>query len=202
MKNQIISLGEKNQKSMVIDDDRIIVSSKSYSAVDGLRAAAEKKGLLESVKVIPMSGIKEVNYNETTSNFEVKYSVEGKDKKETIVLEDNSMREEVVNTIATNKGFTKLEEQESKIKPLLFNLFWVIFIPILTWVCRGMALDAESGVHYEASGRRSGIKQLLANVVETLGPTWVTVIGVLATVYMIYVAYRRYTHPASQFIFK
>lgn len=27
---------------MVIDDDRIIVSSKSYSAVDGLRAAAEK----------------------------------------------------------------------------------------------------------------------------------------------------------------
>lgn len=43
MKNQIISLGEKNQKSMVIDDDRIIVSSKSYSAVDGLRAAAEKR---------------------------------------------------------------------------------------------------------------------------------------------------------------
>ena len=40
-------------------------------------------------------------------------------------------------------------------------------------------LEAEQGIHYEASGRRSGIKQLLANVVEALGPFWVTVIGVL-----------------------
>ena len=202
MKDQIIALGEKNQKSLLITNDQVIISSKSHPSVTSLLDATQKKGFLESITVIPVQAIQSISFHENDQNFKIHYVVDGKEKSETIVLDNGSSRLDVVKELSGLRGFSENEEKESKWQPLLLNLLGVVAIPVFTWVFRGMALEAEQGIHYEASGRRSGIKQLLANVVEALGPFWVTVIGVLATLYMVYVTYKRYQQPASKYIFK
>ncbi len=55
----------------------------------------------------------------------------------------------------------------------------------LTWVMWSTAVDAQAGIHKDYHGRRSGIKQLLASVAESLGPTGSLVVGGLLTLGMI-----------------
>ena len=71
----------------------------------------------------------------------------------------------------------------------------------MTLTARGLALEAEQGEHYVASGRRSGIKQMFANIVESLGPTAVTAIGSLIIVYLVYRTFKRFSNPAKDIIY-
>ncbi|MCB0661658.1 MAG: hypothetical protein KDC24_02870 [Saprospiraceae bacterium] len=198
MKNQIIPLGEKNIKVMGFSDEQIILSSKSHKTFESLLAATEKKGMLEDLRVIPVSDLKEIHFNTKEDTFTLRYDKGGKTKKETILLEEVESRNAVVDTLAAMKELTRTEEEESKTKPLLFNLLGVIAIPLFTWVFRGVAIDAQNGEHYVATGRRSGITQLVTNIAESIGPTWVTIIGVVGLLIMAYITYSRFTQPAME----
>ena len=55
----------------------------------------------------------------------------------------------------------------------------MLAIPVFTWVFRGMAIDAQNGEHYVATGRRRGSAQLFANAVEAIGPMGITIIGIV-----------------------
>lgn len=198
MKNQLIPIDEKNTKSFGFSDDQLIFSSKNHDTFESLQAAVEKSGMLESVESIPMSSVKEVFYNEKSDTFIVRYDKKGKLKKKETNLADTTMRESVVAEIASLKQLSKSVTEESKTKPLIYNLLGMALISVLTFGFRAVALDAQNGEHYEATGRRSGIKQLVANAAEALGPTGVTVLGLLALLGMAYVTYRRYTNPASE----
>lgn len=198
MKNQIIPLGEDKRKVFGFSDEQIIVSTKGHSSFDALLAATNKSGILETVSTIPTKSMKEIVYNENEDTFTIRYNKDGKTKKDTFLLANVSSREAVVSEIASLKQLNKTVAAESKTKPLLLNLFWVLVIPAATWIFRGMAIDAQTGGHYEASGRRSGLGQLLANAVEAIGPLGVTIIGVLALLYMLKSTYDRYNNPASE----
>ena len=123
-------------------------------------------------------------------------------KKDAIQLNDISIRESLVSDIASLKGLTKNESTESKIKPLLLNLIALVAVPIFTYVFRGMAIEAQNGEQYIATGTRRGSKQLIAELVEFIGPTGVLIIGVLAMIYFSFITYKRYNNPASEVTFK
>lgn len=198
MNNRIIKLEEKNRKVFGFSDEQIIISSKGHSTFDSLAASAEKSGMLESVKVIPIRSLTEIMYNEKEDALKIKFEQGGKNKKESLTLDDPSMRNAIVNTIGEQLGLNKSVEEESKTQPLLLNLLFVVLIPIFTWVARNLAIDAQNGIEYEATGRRSGLKQLFANAVEFIGPTGVVIIGVLGLAFMGYKTYQRYNNPASE----
>jgi len=198
MKNQIIALDEKNRKVFGFSDEQIIISSKNHDSFESLQASAEKSGMLESVVVVPMSSVKEVFYNEKKDTFTLKYEKKGKVKKTEISLDDSDARVPLVDEIASLKQFNKSVTEESKTKPLLMNLLGVGLISLLTFGFRSVAVDAQNGEHYVATGRRSGIKQLVANAAEALGPTGVTALGAIALLIMLYVTYNRYVNPASE----
>ena len=202
MKNQIIQLEEKNRKVLGFTDEEIILSSKRHKTFDSLIESTKKSGILEKVKTIPLGSIKKLNFNEKDASFTISFNKEGQIKKDTVQLDDKSIRESLVSEIAEMNNLNKDVSSESKIKPLLLNLTGVVIISIFTWIFRGMAMDAQNGEHYVASGRRSGLKQLLANAVEALGPTGVTIIGALGLLYMLYTTYKRYNNPASETTYK
>jgi hypothetical protein len=197
MKNQIIPLGENNRKVFGFTDEQIILSSKEHKTFDSLLESTKNSGLLETVKTIPLKSVKELNFNDKNQTFTIRYEKDGKIKKDSVQLDDKSIRKSLVSEIAKINDLNMTVSSESKIKPLLLNLLGVVVISIFTWIFRGMAIDAQNGEHYVASGRRSGLKQLLANVVEALGPTGVTIIGILGLSYMLYITYKRYNNPAS-----
>jgi len=197
MKNHIIPLDEEIFKVFGFSEEQIIFSSKEHHTFESLLSATAKQGMLESMRTIPVKSLQEIVFNEKDKTFTLKYDNKGKTKKQTVVLKNNDLRESVVVEIAALKQLNKTVIEESKTKPLLLNLLGVIIIPSFTWVFRGMAIDAENGQHYVASGRRSGANQLLANVVEAIGSTGITIIGLLGLILMIYITYKRYNNPAS-----
>jgi len=202
MKNQIIRLKEKNRKVLGFSDEQIIFSSKGHSSFDSLLSSTKKSGLLESVQTIPVNSVKEIFINEKEEFFTIKYNKGGKLKKDRVLLNDLNLRESVVAEIASMNQLSKTVVDESKTKPLLFNVLGILAIPLFTWIARGMAIDAQNGESYEATGRRSGMKNLVANVIESIGPTGITIIGVLGLLYMIYVTYNRYQNPATETKFR
>ena len=197
MKNQIILLDENNFKVFGFSDELIVLSSKKHSTFDSLLEATTKSGMMESLKSIPVSSLQEIDYNEKDETFTLVYDVNGKSKKEAVKLSDLGLREEIVSEIASIRQFSKSVSHESKTGPLLLNLVAVRFIPLFTWVMRGLAVDAQNGGHYVATGRRSGITQLFTNAAEYIGPMWVTILGVLGFLYAVYLTYKRYKNPAS-----
>lgn len=149
-----------------------------------------------------MSSIKEAMFNENEETFRITFDKKGKDKKVHFQLQDVNSRDAVLSEIASITGFSKTVQSESQTQPLLLNLLGVVLIPLGTWLMRGVAIDAQNGGHFETSGgRRSGLKQLFINLVESIGPTGVTIIGVIGFFYMAYITYKRYSNPASETVF-
>lgn len=196
MINTIIPLGEGNMKVMAFTEDKLILSSKAHKDFPSLLGSVEKSGMLETVKTIALDAITAINYNEKANSFNVHHRSEGKDKKTGIVFGEIAFRSAVAQSLAEQLGFQQNQVAEDKTKPLLLNIAAMAGIAVATYIFRGMAIDAENGEHYVATGRRSGSKQLFANAVEALGPTWVTVIGAIGLLAMVYVGYRRFSNPA------
>lgn len=198
MKNKIIFIGEKKCKVFGFSDEQIIFSTKTHKTFESLLAASQKSSLLESVKTIQFDSIKNLSYNEKTKVFKINYEKNNKIKKYTVLLSSISNSDGLVSEIANLKEFQKEIVDESKTQPLLTNILGVIMVSFFTWGLRRMAVDAQNGHSYEATGRRSGLKNLLTDGVEAIGPNGVSIIGVLLLIYIIYRTYKRYKNPASE----
>ncbi len=201
MQNQIFHLEDKNRKVFGFNETQVIFSSKGHDTFESLLASTEKKGLLESIKTINIADIQKIEFNEKSESFIIHYDKAGKTKKEGFTLDNQEYRSELVESIANLKTLNKEVTEESKIQPLLLNLLGIIVIGGLTWVFRGIAIDAQNGIEFEATGRRSGIKNLLASGAEMLGPTGVLLVGLAGVAYVAYLAYNRYNKPASNIIY-
>ncbi|MEO1260475.1 MAG: hypothetical protein AAFZ15_16890 [Bacteroidota bacterium] len=198
MKNQTFRLDEENRKTIGFNDDHIIISSKKHQDFESLLASQKKSGLMESVKTIPIKSIQKLRYNNKEDLFSIHYNNEkGKTKKDQIKLADSSLKIPFIEAISELKGFQKEEVSESKTQPLLINIGITLLAVAFTWIARGMAIDAMHGEHYQATGRKSGLKNLMAGAIESLGPTWTVVIGAIITIYLAYRAYNRYQNPGT-----
>ncbi|MCB0649586.1 MAG: hypothetical protein KDC49_23115 [Saprospiraceae bacterium] len=199
MKNQIIQLEEKGWQVFAFTDEKIILSTRAHTNMVTLTQSSIESGRMEKVLNIPLSSLNAVEFNEKDNTIKIAFSEDGAIKKETLTLNTPSQRNAIAEELSSIRGLKEEVVEESKIKPLLFNLVGIGLIIFLTWVFRGMALDALNGEHYEASGRRAGKKQLIATIVESLGPNGVLVVGVLALAIMIYITYRRFSNPAAEY---
>ena len=81
MKKQIIPLSGENQKTFGFTDELLIWSSKRHSTFESLLSSTEKSGMMEDVRTIPVSSLKEIIYNEKETDFTIKYDKKGKIKK-------------------------------------------------------------------------------------------------------------------------
>lgn len=199
---QIIALSEKDPKVMGFNQATIFMSSKSHKSFDDLVAASEKSGFFESTKTISIADITSLKYNEANNNIHITHVTGGKEKKVSLPLADENIKAGLVKELAEMRGLKESITEESKLKPLLWNLLWLAITLFVTVISRNLALEAEQGEHYVATGRRSGLTQLFVNLVESLGPTIVTIIGLLVFTYFLYTAYSRYKTPAKEVIYQ
>ncbi len=198
MKNQIVPLTEGKYKVFGVSDDAIIFSTKNHNNFESLQEATEKSGLLESVFIILLYTVTGIRYNEENKGFDIVYDEAGDEKTLSVVPQDASERNSIAEALAGIKGFEPEQSEESKTKPLLLNLLYIAITVYVTWVGRQIAIDAEHGQHFVATGRKSGIKNLLAGIAEKLGPNGVIMAGVIVALFLIFLAYQRFNKPATE----
>ena len=102
-----------------------------------------------------------------------------------------------MDSLGESLEMRKMETEESKGPVLGRNALYVLIAAVFTWIARGMAIDAANRSSYEANGRRSGLKNLIASIVEGIGTTGVTIIGILIIAFIIYSAYQRFQNPGK-----
>ena len=205
MKNQIIVL-DKNcyYKVLGYSEDKIIYSTKRHNSFGSLLSALEKPGFTEGIESILISSIKELSYNDQDNGgvaityFDTKKKE--KTKNITIHIDNDGEREAAVSEIASLKGnLKKTIVNESKVFPLFRSVLLLSFVLGCFWWLRKVAITAQNGGHEVVTIKKNRfIAQQLVNVVESIGPLGVVIIGVLIAIYIIYSAFNRLKNPGNE----
>lgn len=178
MKNKIIPLGSLD-KVLAFTDDQILISRNEHESIESLQADAKRK-------IVPMSSVKELFYINPNGYFFIEHDVNGKTKREPVLLQDTTTMESLLESIAEVKNFSKGERTQSAKNGVIINGIIALFVAFLFWTLYGIAVDAQNGGHAEAYGRRKGLKKILIDITEAIGPTGVWVIGALLMLYFVY----------------
>lgn len=198
MKNTIVLLEDKSLKSVAFTDDLLIVSSKEHKSMDSLLASVEKSKLLETVKKIPLIDIISLARNEASEVLTVHYHANEKSKSLDLSIEDDGELVRFMEDLAAQRGLSKSITEEQKNKPLLTNIGIILLVIFFTWLLREMAIDADNGEVYEATGRRSGMKNLIAKIAAMLGPIGVLGLGAAVVAFLGFKTYKRFNSPAAE----
>ena len=198
MKNQIIKTATKGKEYFGYNDTDIVVSSKKHPDINAHIGAIEKKGMLETISHVPIANIQSIKYNEKNPNIVIKHLKNAKMKTFKLAFDSAETRNAVAADVGGMKGLSKNFTPENKIKPLLINGFIIAMVLLFTVALAGIANDAANGeVMEEFSGRRSGLKNLMATAATALGPIGVGIIGALGTIFMVSRTAKRWKNPAN-----
>jgi len=170
--------------------------------MDSLLGLIGTKSILEPNTHIQIENISQLKYNEKGALLTINHKSDNKDKKFGLSFANSNTRNEIAENISKINGLTKGVTSESKIKPLLINLFFVLIGLMLVVALTGIAYEASNGGEIqEFSGRRSGTKNLLAKIATALGPIGAGIVGGLIVLYLIWRAIKRWQNPANEVIF-
>jgi ABC-type uncharacterized transport system permease subunit len=87
-------------------------------------------------------------------------------------------------------------------KPLLMNVLALIVAGVITWVLRGVAIDAENVIIHEATGKRRGINNMIYGFAEKAGPEVILGLGIAAILVIGFITYRRFSKPANVAVYQ
>lgn len=198
MKNQIIKTPTKGKEYFGYSDADVVVSSKKHGDISSHLAAKDKSGMLETVSHVSIPNIESIKYNEKNANIAIKHQKAGKSKTLKLSFSDADTRNAVASEIGDLKGLNKNLTPENKMKPLLINGFIIAMVLLFTVALAGIANDAANGeIIEEFTGRRSGLKNLMASAATALGPIGVGVIGALGTIFLVSKTAKRWKNPAN-----
>lgn len=202
MESRIFELKGKNFKVIGFNSEKLIFSSKKHLNFNSLLASCDNKGLLELNKIIPLHLIEKMDYNQKNEYVNIYYkNNNGKDKKKSIQFTNTSLINQFLDELSNEKKFEKKIFDESKTKPLIFNIIKLIIVISLSYIARVVAIDAENGVHHRVTGRKSGYINILIDIIELIGSAGITIIGVLAILFIIFLLIKRFKKPGKEIIY-
>ena len=201
MKNQVIKNPTKGKEYFGFTDSDIIVSSKRHNDISSLAGSLEKKGMLETIHHIPIDSISTIKYNENNSRVAIQHDISSKQRKFKITFDSTETRNAIANEIGQIRGLSKSFTAENKFIPLLLNIFFILIAILIATALTGIAYEsANGGEIQEFTGRRSGIKNLLAKIASAIGPIGVGIIGGLAVLFFVWRAIKRWKNPANDIL--
>ncbi len=202
MKNQVIKTPTKGKEYFGYNDTDIVVSGKKHDSMDSLLGSIGTKSILEPTTHIQIENVSQLKYNESGALLTINHKSGDKNKKFGLTFSNSNVRNEIAENISQIRGLTKGITSESKIKPLLINLFFILIGSMLAVALTGIAFEANNGGEIqEFTGRRSGTKNLLVKIATALGPIGVGIVGGLVVLYLIWRAIKRWRNPANEVIF-
>jgi hypothetical protein len=200
--NQVFPLNNnKSWKSVLIQEDKLLLINKSYDSPDEFIKGYEDEGLgrlLKQKKEINFSEINSLAHGEKEADELTLHH-----NSDTTVLEfsDNKDLAATVDHIAARKQFTPQSGQVGSWKAIQSPVIGLGLVALFGWIVYGEAKTLESGGTIEITGRRRLYKQLFAWLADKLGSTGTLILASLLAVACLYFIYTRLKRPPSQILY-
>jgi hypothetical protein len=195
--NHLIYLNESN---LVIDKPDEERAPQIKEALLGGTPAAQ---VLSSDSVdIPLLSITSIQADRADDEIEIHYKSGNETKEKTLHLANAEAREDVYGQLKAAFGdkFSETEDNYSIPRASFGSLTALTVFGLLTWGGAKFAAALRAAEDYEISGSRQGAKQLIAWILEFLGPIGVYVVGGLICALCAVTLYARVTKPQQMLI--
>lgn len=201
MENLVIRLDEKNWKSLMVAQGYVNLSSKGHDSPGTFFGSLEKKGLLESLKRIPIPRITQISLLEgdDTVHFEW-FDEKGKAQKLSAEFDSGQDAERLVDHLAAARGMSRKERSAGLWKSIGNGVIGLLVSLALTAITYIAAKEIEAGGDMHVSGRRAWVKVIIWGIAETLGPTGSLILGLLISAAFGWFVWSRLKKPPTEVV--
>ena len=160
-----------------------------------MKKKSEMISLKKEFIILNRKHIHEIKFNQKGEKLNVFYASKTKvNDKFTIKPKNSDEVLEIANTIEANLSLKKTEENESKVKFLVFNVGYIVLAFL------GTAMFVSATLSDENIKVRKG--RFLLRIAEFLGPIGVGIIGLAVITFLIYRTIKRFKNPAKDIVLK
>jgi len=200
---------QSNQYVTVFDGDTLHllenvsgkVARAALEAINSGQPVATALG--EKATAIPASDITRVRTAEHDDFVQVRYTKAGAEKHYVVAMPGHDQQLMLVRAIgATLPGAQEVRGPIPVAQALIGPGFASLVVVGATTVFLMLAKEVASGKEIDTSGRRGGLKLMIAKVLDTIGPGGVIGIGVLALAATLFWGYRRIKSPPMRTTFE
>lgn len=178
----------------LLEDVSNRVARTALEAIQNGQPVATSLG--EKAILIPASDITRVRTAEHDDFVQVRYTKAGAEKHHVVAMPGHDEQLALVRAIGAT--FPEAKEVRGPIpvaQALIGPGFATVGVVGVTTIFLMLARDVAAGVEIDTSGRRGGMKLLIAKVLGVIGPTGVIGIGVVALACALFWGYKRAKSP-------
>lgn len=193
---------ESNQYVTVFNGESLYLLENVSGKVARTALDAIKKGqpvaaaLGDKAMVIPASDITRVRTAEHDDFVQVRYRKAGAEKHYVVAMPGHDEQLALVRAIgATMPGAEEVRGPIPVLQALIGPAFATLVVADATTVFLMLAKEVASGAEIDTSGRRGGMKLIIAKVLDTIGSGGVIGIGILALGITLFWGYNRVKSP-------
>ncbi|MBK8612950.1 MAG: hypothetical protein IPN85_05565 [Flavobacteriales bacterium] len=201
MENLVFRLDEKNWKSLMMANGHVYISSKGHDSPGTFFNSIEKKGLLESLKKIPIAGITQMSLlaGDETVHFEW-YDEKGKVQKFSAEFDAEQDAQRLTEHVAGVRGMKQSERSAGTWKAIGNGVIGLVATLAMTGITYGIAKQLERGEDMDIHGRKAWFKALLWGVAEILGPMGTIAVGLLIAAAFGWFIWSRLKKPPTEVV--
>lgn len=195
-----INPNELFHKLVAATRDELIVASPSPGALEEVAEGLEDGDfdvLQDSDVIIQWDDVLKIRSNRKAVDVDITYKDDGEDESMNIDFASQEERDQFFQVVEDHLGddFRFTEKELNRFEASLIPLAWVAGISFLTFVFYLAADEMAGGEEPEIQGRRSGLKALVAWLINVVGTTGVLVVGGICLAIAVFVLVKRIVDP-------
>jgi len=199
--NQVFPLNnDKSWQSLLLTDEKLFVINRSYDNPDEFTKGYNDEGLgrlLKSKKEIDVQYITGLQHAEKDP---VELTIIH-EKKIMLKFRNKADLEEVATWLAGKRHFKIETQQLTPLKAIQGQLLGLGLIALFTYVLYDEAKTIEEGGTIDFTGRRAGMKRMMAWVAEQLGTQGVLLVAGAAVLACGYFLYKNLKTPPNKVVY-
>ncbi|MFN6115801.1 MAG: hypothetical protein ACK46G_10210 [Flavobacteriales bacterium] len=203
MEHLVYRLTSEKWKRLLIANGQVLVSSKGHDTALSFLESAEKKGLLESLKRIPVASITQLSLIPADDDLKLSWiGDKGKEQHFTVEFDDAKDAQLVAEAIAGTRNMTKHERASDKLQAIKTPGIGLLVSLALTVMTFFIAQEMAAGTDVSPTGRRAWLKLMLIAAAEVLGTTGTVLVGGAICLAFGYWAFKRLQSPPVEMVWR
>lgn len=190
---------DKSWKSLLVEKDRLLVSTGSYSTPIEFLEAYNEEGIkkwLRTKKEILIPDITEMTLPQGSSKLKIKGM-----SHEMLEFGNAEEAEGVAEFVSKKRGFRPRVESMSLWSSIQSSVIGLVITFILGFVLYMDAKKIAEGGVVDTSGRKAWMKKLIVSIAEFLGVTGSIIVTVLCALVFFYLIWRKIQQPPNQVVY-